>query len=94
MKNLVRDALDRRGITPIEAHRRGMPYQSVYRQYHGTRKLSAEYAITYEQVLGIPREELRPDLWPPTEAAPTMPDESGQCGECLQPVVGGVDTRA
>lgn len=74
MKNFVREALDKRGITPKEAHRRGMPYQSVYRQYHGARRPSGEYAIIYEQVLGIPRSELRPDLWPPDlTATPTTP---------------------
>lgn len=69
MKNLVRDALDRRGMTPLEAHHRGMPYQSVYRQYRGDRNPSAEYALLYERILGIPRSELRPDLWPPEGAS-------------------------
>ena len=85
MKNLVREALDRRGITPIEAHRRGMPYQSVYRQYHGTRKPSGEYAIIYERVLGIPRSELRPDLWPPT-ASPTKPPAECEGSQAARPV--------
>ena len=68
MKNHVREAVVRRGLTPIEAHRRGMPYQSVYRQFRGQRKPSGEYAILYEKTLGIPRSEIRPDLWPPTES--------------------------
>lgn len=71
MKNFVRTALERRGLRPIDAHKRGMPYQSVYRQYRGERFPSGEYAILYENILGIPRSEIRPDLWPPTEAVPT-----------------------
>ena len=67
MKNYVQEALDRRGLTPAEAHRRGMPYQSVYRQYRGQRKPSGEYAMLYERLLGIPRSEIRPDLWPPSD---------------------------
>lgn len=69
MENYVRIALDRRGLTPVEAHHLGMPYQSVYRQYRGQRKPSGEFAILYERILGIPRWEIRPDLWPP-EAPP------------------------
>ena len=41
--------------------------------YTGRRKVTAEQAMKYERVLGIPRSELRPDLWPPTEAAPATP---------------------
>ena len=78
MKNYVREALDKRGITPIEAHRHGMPYQSVYRQYRGQRRPSGEFVLLYEQKLGIHRSELRPDLWPPEEVphAPAVPAEN------------------
>ena len=31
-------------------------------------------AIFYEEKLGIPRSELRPDLWPPAES-PTPPEK-------------------
>lgn len=75
MKNYVQEAFVRRGLTPIEAHKSGMPYQSVYRQYRGQRKPSGEYAILYEKILGIPRSEIRPDLWPPT---PPLSAESGE----------------
>lgn len=65
MKNLIRLALDKRGISINDAAKCGLPYQSVYKQYHGARKLSGDYALLYEKKLGIPRSELRPDLWPP-----------------------------
>lgn len=68
MKNYAKIALDKYGLTPMEAHKRGMPYQSVYRQYHGQRKPSGEYALLYEKFLGIPRNEIRPDIWPPEPA--------------------------
>lgn len=68
MNNFVKTALDSYGITPLEAHKRGMPYQSVYRQYRGERKPSGEYALLYEKLLGIPRSKIRPDLWPPDES--------------------------
>ena len=71
MKNLVKISLDEAGLSPLEASRKGMPYQSVYRQYRGQRKPSAEFALLYERILGIPRWKIRPDIWnvpTPTEA--------------------------
>ena len=43
---------------------------AVYRHCRGE-KISAESAVLYAKTLGIPRSEIRPDLWPPTEAAST-----------------------
>ncbi|MBR4742024.1 MAG: helix-turn-helix transcriptional regulator [Desulfovibrio sp.] len=54
MENLVKKALDARGITPIEASQAGIPYQSVYRQYRGQRQPPGTFALLYERVLGIP----------------------------------------
>ncbi len=45
----------------------GIPYSTVWCHYVGTRKPKAEYAIKYEEKLGIPRSEIRPDLWPKGE---------------------------
>lgn len=75
MENFVRKALDEYGITPSQAHKLGMPYQSVYRQYRGQRRPSGEFALLYEELLGIPREKIRPDLWPP-EPAPAREEVS------------------
>ncbi len=42
-------------------------------------------AIFYEEKLGIPRSELRPDLWPPEEGqppvGPTMPHHQASTPE-------------
>lgn len=63
--NTLKKALDKRGLTPFEAHLRGVPYHNIYKQYHGERNVGPKAAILYEQILGIPKSELRPDLWPP-----------------------------
>ena len=69
--NILKEALDRRGLTCPEAARRGVPYHNIFKQYKGERGVGVKSALLYEAVLGIPRSELRPDIWPPTEAAPT-----------------------
>lgn len=61
--NRLKKALDDRGMTPLEAHKLGVPYHNIVKQYHGIRRVTAECAVRYEAVLGIPRWELRPDLW-------------------------------
>ena len=45
----------------------------VYAHCMGTRKMCAENAVAYSNTLGIPRSELRPDLWPPATATPATP---------------------
>ena len=69
MCTLVKKSFDARGLTPAEAARKlGMLYVHVWRHYTGRRGITAEYAIKYEKALGIPRSELRPDLWPPASS--------------------------
>lgn len=66
MKTLFRKALDSRGITRMDAVRATrITHMTVYMHYDGRRKVKAEQALKYEDALGIPRSELRPDLWPP-----------------------------
>lgn len=43
---------------------RGLSLFAVYRHCKGD-KITAEAAVIYADVLGIPRSELRPDLWAP-----------------------------
>lgn len=62
------EALDKRGIQIKEAAKAGIPYCSIWQQYRGMRPVGAQAAIRYERLLGIPREELRPDLWENTDA--------------------------
>ena len=40
---------------------------TVFQHVSGTRGLTAEAALRYHRILGIPLPELRPDLWPPEE---------------------------
>lgn len=63
--NTLQKALDKRGLTPLEAAKKGVPYHNIFKQYQGIRNVGPKAAILYEEVLGIPRSELRPDLWPP-----------------------------
>lgn len=66
MSSLFKQALDRRGIPFKALHGvEGIDYPYANKHYRGVRNITAEYAIRYEQILGIPRSELRPDLWPP-----------------------------
>lgn len=52
----------------------GISYPTFFQHLTGTRRVSPEMAIFYEEKLGIPRSELRPDLWPPAES-PTPPEK-------------------
>lgn len=63
--NRLKIALDKRGLTYLEASKMGVPYHNIQKQYRGMRSVGPKSAMLYEQVLGIPRSELRPDLWPP-----------------------------
>lgn len=75
--NNLKEALERRGLTCALAARLGAPYQTIYKQYKGDRNVGVRSALLYESVLGIPRSELRPDLWPPVSpSTPTEPEES------------------
>lgn len=57
----------------------GISYPTFFQHLTGSRRISPEMAIFYEKKLGIPRSELRPDLWPPI-ATPTNTTESGEDG--------------
>lgn len=67
--NILQEALARKGLTYKEAIRR-VPYHAFFKQWHGKRSIGPKSAILYERVLGIPRSELRPDLWPPEDVTP------------------------
>ena len=43
----------------------GISVSNVYAHCTGQRTISAEMAVRYHTVFGIPLCELRPDLWPP-----------------------------
>lgn len=71
--NTLKIALDQRGMTCREAARLGVPYHNIFKQYNGLRGVGPQSALLYERILGIPRSELRPDLWPPATATPATP---------------------
>lgn len=74
--NTLKEALDSRGITPNQASKLGLNYSTVLKTYKGLRSVTPAYAIRYELILGIPRSELRPDMWPPaTPNTPSEPEE-------------------
>ena len=73
MTTLFQKALDAKGLSvSAAAHLAGILYVHVWRHYTGRRPITAKYALRYEKALGIPRYELRPDLWeaPATTEAP------------------------
>lgn len=63
--NRLKAIFDSMGITPLDASKKGLPYHALFKQYKGERNVGPKCAILYEQVLGIPRSMLRPDIWPP-----------------------------
>lgn len=64
MNTLLKKALDSRGITVLEASKKGASYQTLRKQYLGERAVGLKTVLLYERILDIPRYELRPDLWP------------------------------
>ena len=65
--NKLKQIFDERGWTLQDAVCRGVPYVNLYKQLRGERSIGPRSAILYEEKLGIPRSELRPDLWPPKQ---------------------------
>ena len=72
--NTLKDAFERRGLTLAEAARRGGNYQTLWKQYRGERRVGPTAAMLYERLFGIPRSELRPDIWPPPTPPATSPE--------------------
>ena len=62
--NVLQAFLDNNGLTiPKAAREYGIPENTLRQHIKGQRNVSPEMAILYERVFGIPRENLRPDLW-------------------------------
>lgn len=62
----LKDAMDKRGIRPRDLKMiEKIDYSWALRCYKGEKEVSAKHALIYEEFLGIPRYELRPDFWPP-----------------------------
>jgi len=45
----------------------GIPYVTLIQHANNLRRVAPESAVKYEALLGIPRWELRPDVWPPPQ---------------------------
>lgn len=65
-ESLLKKAMDERGIPRKDAYKlTGLDPSTASQHYRGVRAISATDALLYEKCLGIPRYELRPDLWTP-----------------------------
>ena len=63
--NTLKNALKKRGISMCEASRKGIPLTTIVKHCNGNRQIGVMATLRYEELLGIPRSELRPDIWPP-----------------------------
>lgn len=66
------------GLT-LRAMAKAMGYQSgstVLKQIRNEINLTAEAAIKYNRLFGIPLEELRPDLWPAPQEVSNVQETS------------------
>ena len=61
----LKEAVEAAGGAAALARRLGIKQPSVF----GWKKVPARRAIAVEAITGIPRERLRPDIYPPQEAA-------------------------
>ena len=71
--NTLKLAFENRGMTLKAAVEMGANYQTLWKQFRNDRRVGPKTALLYERILGIPRSELRPDLWPPAIATPATP---------------------
>lgn len=59
----IKELFGERGLTMKAAARLGIPYDTISSHFQGKRTIGVKAALRYEALLGIPRWELRPDLW-------------------------------
>lgn len=64
-KKTLKDIFKEHGLDVKQAGLRGINCNTLQKHLSGERRLKAETALRYERLLGIPRWELRPDLWEP-----------------------------
>lgn len=64
MKNeIFAKYFSRRGSLRRASLESGIPYITLVQHANNARRVSPAMAVRYEELLGIPRWELRPDLW-------------------------------
>lgn len=62
--NKLQELISTRGLSLQQvADATGIKYSTVFRHADGSRNISGEMAVLYERGLGVPRAELRPDLF-------------------------------
>ena len=80
----LKEAMDRRGLLLKDLRNlAGIDYSYARKHYIGDARVSAEAAVAYEAQLGIPRYELRPDLWSPAMFKFFTPSEPAAAGQSL-----------
>lgn len=68
--NSLKNIFQKYGFTCLSAAKKGVNYQTLYKQMQGKRTVGAKTAMRYHKILGIPLHELRPDLWEAGASAP------------------------
>ena len=63
MKTKLKEKLEEMGLKPRDVALNGISRSNLTQHLSGLRAVGPKMAIRYEEVLGIPRWELRPDLW-------------------------------
>jgi DNA-binding transcriptional regulator YdaS (Cro superfamily) len=66
MDPLIAHWIEAKGNLARLAKELGIAHQSIY----SWSRIPAERVIDVERITGIPRHELRPDIYPPTDAQP------------------------
>lgn len=66
------------GITKL-AHELGVRHQTFY----SWKRVPAERVLEIERITGVPRHELRPDLYPPPTVPASAPHENANHPEVL-----------
>ena len=75
MKNIIfARYFSQRGALRKASRESGIPYVTLIQHANNRRKVSSNMALRYEKLLGIPRWELRPDLWDRPEESPKGKD--------------------
>lgn len=66
-KNPLAEAIDKAGGQAALARQLGVKQQTIFGWLHHSRQVPAERVLAVERVTGIPRHELRPDIYPEDE---------------------------
>lgn len=67
-KNPLAAAIEKAGGQAALARMLGVKQQTVFGWLHHSRQVPAERVLAVERVTGVPRHELRPDIYPREES--------------------------